>query len=115
MFSRIFGALRPAYLIRAWLIGAAFLALIIWLSLRASAGTQSPTIPLIYFSVCTLLFPFAKLCWDELRNLLMGDNIVFLPAVLVWPLKLIINIMLWGFAVFIAPFGLLYLWFRTRP
>ncbi len=52
--------------------------------------------------------------WDELRDFAMGNNLVFANGLLVLMGKLFINLVLWFLAVFIAPLGLLYLWFRTR-
>jgi len=60
------------------------------------------------------LFPFAKLVWDELKALALGDAFLISPIVFLYPAKFLINITLWGFALFIAPFGVGYLWFKTK-
>jgi hypothetical protein len=113
---RIFGALRPGYLVRSYVIGLVLLGLMIAFttSVAAKDSGGSPVAMYVYFALCTLLFPFAKLTWDELRNLAFGENVVILNAALMLFLKFVINVLLWGFAVFVAPFGVLYLWFQTR-
>jgi hypothetical protein len=116
VLRRTFGALRPGYLVRSYVIGLVLLGLMIAFITNAAAKDNggSPIAMYIYFGVCTLLFPFAKLAWDELRNLAFGDNIIVLNAGLMLFLKFVINLLLWGFAVFVASLGLLYLWFQTR-
>jgi len=114
--SRTFGALRPAYMIRAYVIGAIFFACMVWLRLQTpdAHGNTDKVMLLIYLFVCTLLFPFAKLIWDELRNVALGSNFFVMNAVILVFLKLLVNMMLWFFAVFVAPLGVLYLWYRSR-
>lgn len=113
---RIFGALRPAYLVRSYVIGLVLLGVMIAFltNVEAKDNRGSPVAMYSYFILCTLLFPFAKLTWDELRNLAFGENVLVLNAALMLFLKFVINALLWGLAVFVAPFGVLYLWFRTR-
>lgn len=114
LLSRTFGATQPAYLIRSYVIGFVFSALMIWMMLQSPNGDGIKGAPALYFLLCTLCFPFVKLVWDELRNLLLGDNFFLMNALFLMVLKLFVNIFLWGFAIFIAPSGLLYPWFRTR-
>jgi hypothetical protein len=57
-FARTFGALQPAYLVRAYVIGFALLALIGWVQLHApdDHGQADRYLSLGYFFVCSLLF-----------------------------------------------------------
>lgn len=113
--SRTFGALRPTYVIRAYVIGAIFFACILWLHLQTpdTHSTTDKVVMLAYLFACTLLFPFAKLVWDELRNVALGSNFFLMNAAILIFLKLVVNMMLWFFAVFVAPLGILYLWYRS--
>lgn len=112
--KRIFGWVRPAYYLRAYIIGAIFLGGYFLLRRQATASEIAQNGMLPFLAICTLLFPFSKLVWDEFKALMRGDTITIMP--LLWSVagKLIINLMLWIFAPFVAPFGLLYLWFRSR-
>ena len=105
---RIFGSVERSYLIRAYIFGALFFAFVMALGPRANAFLT------VYFAICTVLFPFAKLVWDEAKSVILGNNIFFLPALILVVLKLFINILLWAFALFVAPLGILYLAMRTR-
>lgn len=110
--SRIFGALRPAYMIRAYVIGFALFAFMAWV--RSHGPSDASNYLLIgYFLVCSLIFPFAKFVWDEVMALLMGRNFFIMPAIFLIPLKVLVNGLLWTMAIFVAPLGILYLWFRT--
>ncbi|MGU3575655.1 hypothetical protein ACLBWZ_08980 [Brucellaceae bacterium C25G] len=112
MLGRIINGVERRYLIRAWLIGACFFALMAVVAFQGKNGVQ--IVPLLYFAVCTLLFPFSKLVWDELKNLIMGQNIFFMNALILMVLKLFINALLWSFAPFVAVVGIGYIWFRTK-
>lgn len=72
---------------------------------------------LAYAALSAILFPFAKLVWDEIRDTIMGNTVLSYDgwAVLVsFVAKIIINVLIWFCAILIAPLGVLYLWFRTR-
>ena len=115
--KRIFGALQPTYLIRAYVISAVFMAMMVWLVLYPAKGeplTIDRIAPLVIFGIGALLFPFSKLVWDEIKRVMMGGNVFFLPIIFLLPLKLLVNYMLWGFSIFIAPLGIAYLWLRSR-
>lgn len=112
--GRIFGGVRTSYLIRAYLIGAIFFALMIAVSLSAETKNGTPYGAIAFAALSTVLFPFAKLVWDELRDLAFGNNMIFMNAILLFMLKWFVNAFLWTFAIFVAPVGILYLWFRTR-
>lgn len=112
MLGRILNGVERTYLIRAWLIGACFFALMVVVAFQAKSGAQ--VAPLLYFAVCTLLFPFSKLVWDELKNLILGQNLFLMNALILVVLKLFINALLWGFAPFVAVIGIGYIWYRTK-
>jgi len=116
-FSRTFGVLRPAWLFRAYVISVVFFTLVAWMQLQAAttAGwTGQRAFLMGYFVLCLILFPFAKLAWEELRNLVLGNNILFLNAIVMLMLKLMVSAALWMFTPFIAPLMMLYLWLSTR-
>lgn len=113
-FKRVFGAVSGAHLVRSYLLGLIFLALFCWLFFKTARPMGETILTLGYFGICTLLFPFAKLVWDQLKSLVLGESIILMPVILLYPLKLIVNLILWFFAIFVAPFGLAYIWWRTK-
>lgn len=115
--KRIFGALEPTYLIRAYVISAVFMAMIAWFVIYMAKGeplTFDRIATLMVFGIGALLFPFSKLVWDEIKRVMMGSNIFILPVIILMPLKLLVNYALWCFSIFIAPLGIAYLWLRSR-
>lgn len=113
--QRIFGAIDRTFLARSYVISLAVAALVLWVRSRGEANDAANAASFyVWVAVNALLFPFAKLVWNELRDFLMGDNFVIANAVLVFAAKFMINGLLWGAALFVAPIGVAYLWFRTR-
>jgi len=110
---RIFGAVDRTYLVRAYVIGIAIFAFYGWMFAQSHVPFRSSM--WFFFGLSTLLFPFAKLVWDEIMGMLMGRNIVIMPALILFFVKLMVNVLLWAAAILIAPLGVLYLWFKTRP
>lgn len=112
MVSRILNGVDRKYLIRAWLIGLVFFVLIASMSIQTKNGAQYGMI--IYSAVCTLLFPFSKLVWDEIKNLVIGQNVFYMNALMLIFLKIFINALLWSLAPFVALLGIGYIWYRTK-
>ncbi len=114
--KRIFGAVQPSYLIRAYAIGVVFFGFFVFLAF--SAATRNPASSpygMVALMLANLLFfPFSKLVFDEIKRVMMGDNILIVHIVVAMTAKLFINLLLFGLAIFIAPLGIIYLWFRTR-
>lgn len=111
---RTFGAIDRQFLVRAYLIGVALMAFFVWIELKAEGNIAAAAPQILLAIASTILFPFAKLVWNEIRDFLLGSNVFFLNAILMVAGKVVVNLMLWFFAFFIAPVGLVYLWYRTR-
>ena len=119
---RTVGSLSPQYAIRSYVIAFALFAFFAWMRAQpdpnvpgATGGLEASDYPtLVVLFVGSLLFPFTKLVWDELRDLALGENFVLINAVVMLIAKIFINFMLWFVSIFVAPLGLLYLWWRTR-
>lgn len=114
VLKRIFGGLNTQYMVRAYVIGAVFYALMIFIAFQGEKGVGEKSAVLLYFGLCTLLFPFAKLVWDQIKGFILGETFLILPIVFLYPAKLIVNVILFSFAVFIAPFGMAFIWFKTK-
>ena len=115
MLTRIFGSVRREYLLRAYVIGFAFFCFFIFMDYQAGwpdGFFWKRTFPGL---ICLVLFPFSKLVYDELKRFVLGDNVFFLNALVMLIAKLIINFTLFLGAWFIAPLGVAYLWYVSRP
>lgn len=115
----IFGAVDRRDLIRAYVISLALLAYAIW-AFSNQIGLQSHQKALMfgYAILSAILFPFAKLVWDELRDMILGNSSIihfgWWAIAINFMLKIMVNVLLWFFAIGIAPLGVLYLWLRNR-
>lgn len=115
----LFGSVNRRYLVRAYVISAALLAYALWY-FASQAGLQGhqKAIMFAYAILSAVLFPFAKLVWDELRDMLLGNNTIvhfgWWAIGVNYMMKIFVNLLLWFFALGIAPLGILYLWFTNR-
>ncbi len=113
VLKSIFGMLNPRYLVRAYLIGLVLSLTMIAMLLNMETG-KSPAPTIALFVINLLVFPFAKLVWDQFRDFAMGRTVIFQSLPLHFAGKFFVNLMLLGFAMFIAPLGILYLWLKSR-
>lgn len=112
LLSRTFGGLSKQYYFRQFLFGAIFLALIIFMSVSASSRGVSLNYTLLCLAVVnTLLYPYARFVYESVVGFVMGNNVLFVNALLVLVVKLITMVLCWSFAIVIAPIGLAYLYF----
>ena len=89
--KNLFAKLNTEYLIKNYLIGIA-LGIFFW-KVKISGGTI-PT--KIYIVIASILFPFSKLVFNDLRAVLLRGNIIILPIIIGLPLKFFINSFLFG-------------------
>lgn len=115
---QIFGAVEPRYLTRAYLISLAFLIYAIWFfATQADLQPYQQGVMFAYAILSAILFPFAKLVWDEVKGMIMGNTVLFYGGwamIVNFVFKVIVNCFLWFLAILIAPLGILYLWLRSR-
>ncbi|TES48501.1 hypothetical protein [Shouchella lehensis] len=64
----------------------------------------------LFFLLNFFLFPFATVVWDDLIDLLLSGNQLLLPLLFVIPWKMFKMIILYMFAIVIAPIGLIYIY-----
>ncbi|VAW00754.1 hypothetical protein MNBD_ALPHA07-1286 [hydrothermal vent metagenome] len=115
ILRRIFASVETGYLVNAYVIGALFYALylcMIWNVTAMPAAEAMP--PTVIFGISAIVFPFSKLVWDELRRAFLGDMIFIANAFFMSGSVILINFLLFSFAIVIAPLGVLYLWFITK-
>lgn len=117
--KNIFGSMNRRYVIRAYLISAALFIYAIWyFSSQAGLQGYQKAVMYGYAALSAVLFPFAKLVWDEIRDTIMGNNSIihfgWWAIGVNYMLKMFVNVLLWFFGIAIAPLGILYLWLTNR-
>ncbi|EAK7379305.1 hypothetical protein AADV34_000834 [Campylobacter coli] len=58
-----------------------------------------------------IFFPFACFVWEELKNMLLSDNVFIVNAIFLLLSKIIIKLILFMLAIPIGIIGFLILWF----
>jgi len=110
IFQKTFAGLAPQYYFRQMFFGLLILALI------AFAVTRSPrAVPMatwLYLTASCLLYPYARFVYESIVSFIVGENVFFGSAVLMLGAKLVTMLMCWTLSIFIAPVGLLYLYFH---
>lgn len=107
-----FGGFSLQSYIRHFLFGLIFPAIFYW----AWSHTNSPaSIPAILFiALSSLLYPYSRFVYEGIVGYILGENVFFVNALMMLIAKYITMAMCWAFAIFIAPVGLLYLYFTAN-
>ncbi|WP_337248698.1 MULTISPECIES: hypothetical protein [Pseudomonas] len=112
-FAMTFGGLTPSYYARQLFFGALFAAFFIYMKSRSPSGIDFANTSLAVVS--TLLYPYARFVYESVVGFIMGGNVFFVNALLMLATKIITMFVCWFLAIFIAPLGLLYLyWYHSR-
>ncbi|RQT96912.1 hypothetical protein DF146_14565 [Burkholderia cenocepacia] len=117
IITRSFGGLTRPYYIRNFLFSLIFPTVFIFIS---SFGKESLpggllALVLIFMAVSCLLYPYSRFVYESVVNYIVGRNMYFVNAALMLVVKFMTMFLCWYLAIFIAPLGLAYLFFRHRP
>ncbi len=96
------------------MFGCIFAAIIISVAINGNqlhADTGKLVVSISFAVICTLLYPYSRFVYESIVGYIMGENIFFLNAFIMMFFKLITMMLCWCFSVFIAPVGMLYLYF----
>jgi len=111
LFAKTFGGLSGPVYLRHFLFGAVIAALLITVSV---SGNHQPNYGFIAFVLInTVLYPYARFVYESVVNYIVGNNQFYWNAVTFVIVKYFTITMCWAFAIFIAPVGLIYLFFRN--
>lgn len=103
------GGLSKQYYIRDFLFGMLFFGFFVWVISTSTTPMKFP--PLFIFAISTLLYPYSRFVYETLINYIIGDNRFWTNAILFLMTKFIMMALCWAFAIFIAPIGLIGLYF----
>lgn len=107
---RAFGGLDRSYLFKQYLVGIAIFAICAFIVNRYSDGLGLYT--LLTFSVNTLLYPYSRYLFQSMLKAVFGNTVFDKGAAILTVLRVASIIVCWIAAWLIAPFGLVYLYFR---
>ena len=113
ILERTVGGLKPSAYVRHFLFGLMFPALALFIDSQVEGHSRWSLY--VWMALSTLLYPYARHAYESVAGYIMGKNVFFTSAYFGLSMKLFTMIMCWGFAVFVAPIGMLVLYFQTRP
>ena len=105
-----FGGLDASYLIRQYFFSLLIGALFIFMVTNQGRTLNGGTIAL--FSVCIILYPYSRFVYESIIQFVLGNHVLYVNAILMMTFKAFTMFFCWFAAVLIAPFGLIYLYFR---
>jgi len=116
IIQKTFGGLNFAYYIRHFLFGLIFYVLFLYQfalhPLRyEGAETGYSYIFILWFTLCQFLYPYSRFVYESVMNYILGENGFLVNAILMLIVKFFTMAICWIFSVFIAPIGLIYLYF----
>ncbi|MCL1860244.1 MAG: hypothetical protein FWG52_01740 [Proteobacteria bacterium] len=107
--QKTLGGLSKAYYFRQLIFGLVMFGLVLYLTMGQGEGSPFSFIP--FLTISTLLYPYSRFVYESIVDFIIGDNIFIGNAIVMLITKFITMFLCWGFAIFIAPIGLLYLYF----
>jgi hypothetical protein len=111
LFAKTFGGLSGPVYLRHFLFGAVIAALLIAVSV---SGKHQPNFGFITFVLInTVLYPYARFVYESVVSYIVGNNQFYWNASTFVIAKYLTIMLCWAFAIFIAPLGLIYLFFRN--
>lgn len=110
IIKKTFGGLSLGYYIRHFIFGCVIFA--IYISMIWNIPSESrPYGVIVIFVINTILYPYSRFVYESVISYIMGENVFFVNAILMLVVKFFTMVLCWAFAIFIAPIGLLYLYF----
>jgi len=112
ILAKTLGGLSRAYYFRHFIFGLALFALFVVVPLAGKDGSAMPFSSLVFFLLCTVLYPYSRFVYEGIASFIMGNTVIAmpLPVMLIW--KVMSMALCWAGAIFIAPVGLAYLYWH---
>lgn len=106
IIAKTFGGITAAYYFRHLFFGVVIAAILFALQWKYIV------VSFVFFVVISaLLYPYSRFVYETITGFIMGDNFIITNTMLFLIFKIIMMVLCFGFAIFIAPIGLLYLYF----
>ena len=105
-----FGGLKMSYLFRQYIFGALIFAFLYYVATSNNRTLDIATIA--FFTINTLLYPYARFVYENVVDFIVGDNVFFVSAIFMMITKCITMLICWWAAVFVAPLGLAYIYYQ---
>ncbi|WP_294966089.1 hypothetical protein [uncultured Gilliamella sp.] len=109
--KKTFGGLKTSYLIRQYLFGLIF-ALPLLSFVICNFKYPESIYAIIYIPILWILYPYSRFVYESVASYIRGDNVLITDTIKFVMVKIMTMGMCFVFSIFIAPLGLLYLYFH---
>lgn len=110
VITKTFGGLSPQYYGRHFVFGLLISAFYVFMLSRGTHPMQFGF--MLFILMNTFLYPYSRFVYESVVGFVMGSNVFFVNAILMIFVKIFTMMLCWGFAIFISPVGLAYLYYR---
>lgn len=110
VIHKTLGGLSMPYYLRHLFFGVLMSAFVFFATHRSPTGDNSIW-SYAFIILNAFIYPYARFVYESVVSFMMGDNVFYLNALIMLFFKFMTIAMCWVFAIFIAPVGLLYLYF----
>lgn len=111
LIKKTFGGLSLNYYLRQFLFGLLIFALFIFAGVKHPETGEWNISVLTILIISQFLYPYARFVYESIIDYILGNNVFFANTILVLIVKLFTMLLCYGLAIFIAPVGLIYLYF----
>jgi hypothetical protein len=117
VIKKTFGGLTKQYYFRQLFFGSLFFLgfFLFFSSMPNTPGKSVNFVKYIMYAIIainTFLYPYARFVYESVVSFIVGDNIVVTGLGITMIVKYLTMGLCWAAAIFIAPIGLIYLYFH---
>lgn len=111
ILSKTFGGLSKEYYFRQLFFALLFPVFFYFIATSSPEENATPYAIIVMFSFNTLLYPYSRFVYEKIVGFVIGENTLFVNVLLMLVVKVFTMAVCWSMAIFIAPVGLIYLYF----
>lgn len=116
--QKTFGGIKRSFYIREFLFGFPIYAFLLYTMFREPKVPEKTAVfqwgLFIFATIQQLLYPYARFVYHSVTDYILGKDVYIVNTFILLIVRFFTMIFCWFFAIFIAPLGLIYLYFRNR-
>ena len=117
VIKKTFGGLEPRYYFRHLFFAALMvIPMVLFTYSNMPKGKPGAVTAFVFFAsilvVNTFLYPYARFVYESIVRFVVGETVIFGNLFFMLFVKVLTMAVCWSFAIFIAPIGLIYLYFH---
>lgn len=116
IISKTLGGLERATYLRHLFFGLCFSALISSLIFNVDNGEDPQKLwtTIAFLVLFGALYPYSRFVYESIASFVLGDNVIYGNILVVMISKWFTMALCYTFSIFIAPIGLIWLYFKNR-